>query len=296
MAPGLPHGTLRAGGRPLGIILIIVSALFFSTAGVFTKGVSADAWSVIFWRGVFAACLGIVYLMMKGRLWDEMRRMGRVGWLLAVIYASGTAAFIPAFKMTSIANVALIWASAPVLAATLAWLWFRQTVSTGFAVATAMVVLGTSVIVWGSVGQSRLTGDLLALWMTVMMVLIMTLYRCFPDAPTTLPTVVASLILLPIAGALTDPLQVSPQDTVLSALFGVSFVVASVTLSEGSRHLAPGETALLSLSETPWAILLAVLILAEIPAGQTLLGGAIIMAAVIWYQWVMLRAERVRPG
>ena len=76
--------------------------------------------------------------------------MGRVGWLLAVIYASGTAAFIPAFKMTSIANVALIWASAPVLAATLAWLWFRQTVSTGFAVATAMVVLGTSVIVWAN--------------------------------------------------------------------------------------------------------------------------------------------------
>ena len=58
MAPGLPHGTLRAGGRPLGIGLIIVSALFFSTAGVFTKGVSADAWSVIFWRGVFAAGLG----------------------------------------------------------------------------------------------------------------------------------------------------------------------------------------------------------------------------------------------
>ena len=131
-----------------------------------------------------------------------------------------------------------------------------------------------------------------------MMVLIMTLYRCFPDAPTTLPTVVASLILLPIAGGLTDPLQVSPQDTVLSAqpVRGVLCCRLSDAVRRVTSSCPPGETALLSLSETPWAILLAVLILAEIPAGQTLLGGAIIMAAVIWYQWVMLRAERVRPG
>lgn len=292
MARVPPDGFLRAGGRPLGIVLIFVSALFFSTAGVFTKGVSADAWSVIFWRGVSAAFLGVLYLALISRLRSEMRRMRWTGWLLAVIYASGTAAFIPAFKLTSIANVALIWASAPVLAATVAWLWFRQTISLGFAIATVMVVLGTSVIVWGSVGTASLAGDLLALWMTVMMVLIMTLYRCYPETPTTLPTVMASLMLLPVAWLQTDLMQVPPGEIVLSALFGVTFVVASITLSEGSRHLAPGETALLSLSETPWAILLAVLVIAEIPDRQTLFGGAIIMAAVVWYQWSMLRAER----
>lgn len=109
-------GHLLQGGRPLGVMLIIASTLFFSTAGVFTKGVSADAWSVIFWRGVFAALLGILYLGMISKLRTKMRRMRRVGWCLAFIYASGTAAFIPAFKMTSIANVALIWSSAPLLA------------------------------------------------------------------------------------------------------------------------------------------------------------------------------------
>ena len=101
-------GHLLQGGRPLGVTLIIASTLFFSTAGVFTKGVYADAGSVIFWRGVFAALLGILYLGMIGRLRTEMRRMRRVGWCLAFIYASGTATFFPAFKMTSIANVALI--------------------------------------------------------------------------------------------------------------------------------------------------------------------------------------------
>ena len=98
--------------------------------------------------------------------------------------------------------------------------------------------------------------------MTAMMVLIMTIYRCYPDAPTTLPTVMASLILLPVAWLRADPMLIPLDEIMITSLFGVTFVVASVTLSEGSRHLAPGETALLSLGETPLAILLALLILA----------------------------------
>ena len=78
-------GHLLQGGRPLGVMLIIASTLFFSTAGVFTKGVYADAWSVIFWRGVFAALLGILYLGMIGRLRTAMRRMRRVGWWLGFV-------------------------------------------------------------------------------------------------------------------------------------------------------------------------------------------------------------------
>ena len=103
--------------------------------------------------------LGILYLGMIGRLRTEMRRMRRVGWCLAFIYASGTAAFIPAFKMTSIANVALIWSSPPLLAAMLAWLWFRQTVSFGFVLATWLAALGTLVVVWVSFGSASLAGD-----------------------------------------------------------------------------------------------------------------------------------------
>ena len=174
----------------------------------------------------------------------------------------------------------------------LAWLWFRQTVSFGFVLATLLAALGTLVVVWGSFGSASLACDLLAVWMTAMMVLIMTIYRCYPDALTTHPTVMASLILLPVAWLRADPMLIPLDEIMITSLFGVTFVVASVTLSEGSRHLAPGETALLSLGETPLAILLALLILAEYPSVQTLVGEGIIMAAVGWSQWAMLRAER----
>jgi drug/metabolite transporter (DMT)-like permease len=286
----------RSGLRPVtsgewlfGVWLVIISAIFFSSAGVFTKGVSADAWTIIFWRGLFAAACGFIYLLVIGRLRDEVRDFKTPAITLAVIYASGTAAFIPAFKLTSIANVALIWSSAPVLAGSLGWLLFGQRVSFGFVLACIAVIGGTFIIVYGSFGQAGLTGDLLALWMTLMMVLIMMIYRRFPETPTTLPTVGASLFLLPISWHFSDPLSAAPDEIALMALFGITFVIASITLAQGSKLVMPGETALLSISESPWAIILAILFLAEWPSMQTVIGGTVILSAVLWYQVMALR-------
>ena len=280
---------VTSGERVLGIWLVVISAIFFSTAGVFSKGVAADAWTIIFWRGIFAAACGFIYLLVIGRLRDEVRDFKAPSIAVSIVYASGTAAFIPAFKLTSIANVALIWSTAPVLAGLFAWWLFGQRVSFGFAMACAAVLGGTLVIVYGSFGGAGFVGDLLALWMTMMMVLIMMIYRRFPDTPSTLPTVAASILLLPVSLYFSEPLAAAPAEIALMALFGVTFVIASITLAQGSKFLSPGETALISVSETPWAILLAILFLAEFPSMQTVIGGTIIMAAVLWYQVMALR-------
>ena len=276
------------GDRAKGLWLVAVSALFLSTAGLFSKGIAADAWSIIFWRGVFAVAGAVLWLVVTGRFRGEAARFGRPSLALAVIYAAGTAAFIPAFKLTSVANVALIWSAAPVLAGALGWGLFGQRMTAGFLIACASVLAGTAIIVRGSFGGAHLGGDLLALWMTLMMVLIMIIYRRWPDTPVTLPTVAASLLLL-VGWMLGDPAAASVWQIALMALFGLTFVVASVTLAGGSSWLAPGETALVSVSETPWAILLAGLVLAEWPSPQTVIGGAVIMAAVLWYQVTALR-------
>jgi len=53
-----------------GVALVCISAIAFSTAGLFTKGVSADAWSVIFWRGVSAAVFTLVYALLRAGIFD----------------------------------------------------------------------------------------------------------------------------------------------------------------------------------------------------------------------------------
>ncbi len=104
-----------------GVFLVLISALVFSTAGVFTKGLHAEAWNIIFWRGLFAVIFTTAYAVWRGTLKAEFLGMGYSGWAAALVGASGTVAFISAFKLTTVANVSLIYAATSLLAALLAW-------------------------------------------------------------------------------------------------------------------------------------------------------------------------------
>ena len=97
------------------MILVIISAIVFSSAGIFTKGVDTDAWGVIFWRGTSAAAFTLGYLLLRGALAREIAAFRLPTLVVTLMMAAGTAAFIPAFKLSSVTNVALIYAAAPFL-------------------------------------------------------------------------------------------------------------------------------------------------------------------------------------
>ncbi|MEM0987278.1 MAG: EamA family transporter [Pseudomonadota bacterium] len=144
--------TALQGQYALGVALVVTAAVTYSTAGLFTKGVIAGAWAVIFWRGLFAAAFTTTWTLSRGNFRPNFFGIGRSGWAVAIIGALGTAAFIPAFKLTSIANVALIYAVAPLLAAALAWRFIGERMSTRTWLGCIGALAGVAVIVAGSVG------------------------------------------------------------------------------------------------------------------------------------------------
>lgn len=280
--------TLAAAPRPAaplshvaGVVLVCISALVFSTAGIFTKAVEANAWAVIFWRGLGAALLSLGYVALRGGLRDEIARFGGPALLAAVIGASGTAAFIPAFKLTSVTNVVLIWATAPFVAACLAWLLIGERPGRRILVTSLLALLGVALTLRGSVGTGNLTGDLLALWMTLMMAAFYVIYRVWPDTPTVLPNVLSSLFLLVPGWYLGAPMLTARPEIGILLAFGLVFAVASITLTEGARRIPAAQTALLGALETPLAPLWAWLILGELPTLWALIGGTLVLIAVI---------------
>ncbi len=273
-------------------MLVLFSAIVFSTAGVFTKGVDSGAWEIIFWRGAFAAAFTILYVLWRGSFRRDFIRMGISGWAVALIGASGTAAFIPAFKLTTMANVALIYAAAPLVAVLLAWVWIRERMTWSVMLGCGGAIAGVIIIVGGSLDQVNLHGDLLALWMTIVMATLMVIYRRFPQTPAAGPAAMSSLVLLPLALTLGEPFSIPLYDFFVMAAFGLSFAIASVTLAEGMKRIPAGETALLSALETPLAPLLGWILFAEIPARATWVGGLVIVLAVLGTQAKALLGRR----
>lgn len=267
-----------------GVLLVCISAIAFSTAGLFTKGVSADVWVVIYWRGISAAAVTLGYVMLSGGFWHEMARFRWAAVLATLLSASGTLAFIPAFKLTSIANVALIWASAPFITALLAWLVLKERPSRRVVLASGVAIAGVFVVISGSFGGGNLLGDSLAFWMTLMIAGLMVLYRRWPETPVALPNVLASLVLLPASLWFSAPMQVAPMELWILLGFGVLFAVASVTFVMGAKFLPAAETALFSALETPLAPIWAFLLLGELPTVAAVIGGTMILSALIWSQ------------
>ena len=268
-----------------GIILILISATVFSTAGLFVKGVESDAWTILFWRGLSAAIFTVIYVAWRGTLQREFMGMGKPGIMAAIVGALATIAFIPSFKFTSIANVSLIYAAVPFVAAAIAWLWMREKPTPTVLVASLAAFSGVVIIVGGSLHSVNLRGDLLALWMTIGMAGYLCIYRRYPNTPAAGPAVLLSLLLVPSGLLFSDPLSASLHEITVMCSFGLVFSVASVTMAEGARRLPAAETALLSALETPLAPLWAFMLFTEIPTAYTVIGGAIILVALLGSQW-----------
>ena len=265
----------------MGVFLLLASATTYSTAGVFTKGVEVGVWAVIFWRGVFAGLITTIWVASRRTFHPEFTGMGWPGLAVGMIGAAGTATFITSFTLTSIANVAVIYAMAPLIAAAIAWILIGEKAGRNTTLGMVISIGGVVVLLAGSVGSVNLIGDGLALTMTFAMATIMVIYRAHPQTPSAGPSVAQSLFLLPIALMFGSPFDIAIVEIAVLAIFGMLFAIASVTLAEGAKRVPSGQAALLGTLETPLAPILAFLFLSEIPPNLTILGGAIVLVAIL---------------
>ena len=270
----------------LGSILVVLSAVAWSTAGIFTKGVAADVWTVLLWRGLLAAGVMTAWLAWRrGRHGlADWKHLGWAGWAAATVSSAATICFIAAFKNTAVANVAIIYATAPFAAAAIAWVWMRETPGLATLAAAGLCLAGVTVMVGGSAGTPDLTGDLLALGMTALMALMMVIMRRHSDRPMTLAVgPVSCLQLVAIAWVMGAHLDVTARELVLLAGFGVVHPSATVLLAEGVLRIRAAEAALIGALEVPLAPLWSLLILAEIARMPTVAGGAVVLVTLAWY-------------
>ncbi|WP_108882107.1 EamA family transporter [Anderseniella sp. Alg231-50] len=278
------HDT-SAQDQILGIALVLASTVVFSLSGVLTKAIVSDTWTIACWRGLFGAVLIAAYVVWqrpKGHGSTSLR-LGWRGWLLASVGSLASLAFIAAFKMTYVANVAIIYATVPFAAAFLEWALMRQKVRHPTMVAAAICVAGVVVMVGTGVGSVNLLGDFVAVLMMLGNALYMVLIRVFSKTPVVLAGAASALQLFVIGWIFTDPLDVSLHDGLLLILFGVCFAIAVILWTEGTKLITAAESGLLGSAEVPLAILMAWIFLAEIPPLASFIGGVMVLGAILWH-------------
>lgn len=270
--------------KRLGPVLIVLAAISWSTAGFFTRFIGLDAWTILLWRGAFGGLFVGVYLMaLYGRgAASQFRALGLMGWIIVVCETLGMIAFVPALKLTTVANVAIIYSTVPLITAGLAWIWIRERTSARLIVLSAISLVGVLIMVSGSLQRGDLVGDALAFAMTMGMAVTTVVLRRHPDIPFPIIAFLANIFSACFIFPLASHSFVSSGDLWNLAAFGfVQMALGLVLFGIGARLAPAGEVALIGTIETPLAPLWVWLIFGEAPPTTSLVGGAIVMASVL---------------
>jgi drug/metabolite transporter (DMT)-like permease len=268
-----------------GIALVVAAAVAWSTAPFFTRLLPFDSWTILFWRGLFGGGLiAVVLVVTQGRAGlRDLTRMGSSGWLVASLSTLGMVCFIPALQLTSVSNVAVIIATGPFVAAAFAWIWLREAVRWQTMLASLVALCGVAIIVGHTRASSDILGIALACLMTVAIAAMTVTVRTHRNTPmvaaAALSNLLGSVISIPFAQGIAG---VTASDLMVLAMFGFFQVALGLTLFMlGSRLLPSGQATLIATLETPLMPFWVWLAFQEVPASRALVGGALVMGAVI---------------
>jgi drug/metabolite transporter (DMT)-like permease len=274
----------QAAQYRLGLVLVTASAIAWSTAGYFTRLVPLDSWTLLFWRGVFAASGLVLYMLAtQGRAaWRQFVALGKDGWLFALLAAGAMICYITSLTMTTVAHVAIIYGTVPFLAAGLGWLALRERPSRTAIVASLAALAGVVAMVGGSVAEGSLRGDALAFAMTAGMAAIIVISRHNRTIPMMAASCGSALISALIAWPLSAASTPTAEQLCYLALFGlINLALGMILFTLGSRMIPAVETALIGALDGPLAPIWVWLAFGERPGHSTILGGILVFGAVM---------------
>ena len=278
-----------------GIGTVLLATLAWSFSGVFTRLLTTDIWTAIAWRSFFGGLfLVIPYLAMNGR--QSLRvlaSIGRPGILFILCQVVCQACTVGGLYLTSVANVTVIYATSPFLAAGLAWWLMRERMRRRTIVAGLVSLAGILIIVAGSLGGGHLLGDLLAIGMTVSFAFIIVIPRARKDLPLLPTTILSAFATTLIFAPFSAPATLDLHNWSVLAGFGLTnFSIALFLFVFGARRVSAAEAALIGTLEIVFAPFWVWAMFAERPATATLIGGGLVLAVIVWHTYRDLRDPR----
>src|SRR6056297_2522582 len=288
-------------GRGRGMALVFMAGVLWSTVGLGIRMIEDGTASQILLTRSVGLCV-LLYGVSRLRTGRDPFGLARAtGWSgllggLSLVGAYGGGIY--AIQTTSVANAMLLFASAPFMAAVLGQIFLAERVRPHTWIAIGVAMLGIALMVRDQTAAASLTGNLAALGAAVgfaVFTVIIRKGRMGDMLPLVFISGLAGIVLMvAVCLALGLPLVMGARDTGIALTMGVFQVGAGLVLyTIGSKSVPAAELTLLSLAEVVLGPVWVWLALGEQVSRNTLMGGAVLLAAIAGN--AMLGARRKRP-
>ena len=229
----------------------------------------------------------VIYLMTRQNPIHLALRKGFSGLVCGLALVVSYVAGIYSLQNTSVANTLLLFSTAPFITAVLARVFLGEGVRWQTWVAIVIAMGGVLVMVLGDTRQAALLGDLAALAAALGFAVFTILLRRGKSSDMIPSVLISGLLSIPIMALLCvlegQPLAIQFNDYAIATALGIFQMGMGLFLfTLGSRVLTAASLALLSLSEVFFAPLWVWIFLDEAINEHTLLGGGILLLAIVW--------------
>ena len=267
------------------VLLVFLAGVCWSVGGVMLRCMeSATGWQVLFYRavGMTVTLLLLLALRYRWRLVTVFRAAGMAGSIGGFCLATAFTCNIFSMLHTTVATTLFMQSTQIFFAAVIGRVLLQERVRLATWVAMAVALTGVGVMVAEGVMHGTLAGSLLGLVTGLTVAGFAVALRAGHTVEMLPCACVAGAFSAMAGGLMAEGLVVTPHDLGLSLVMGVGqFALGFTLFTLGASHVPAAELMVVALSEVVLAPLWVWLGIGERPSALTLLGGAIIMAAIV---------------
>ena len=279
-----------------GPLLIFLGALSLSFGGLIVKSFEgATLWQILFWRSVFFSLTVLAFLIItyKKKLFNSFYLSGLPGLIGGVILSIGFCGYVFAMYNTTVANTNFIISLQILFLAIFGYFFLKEKISSTTLFSIILAVIGVSTMVGNSLTSGELSGNLAAFLMPITFAVLIIIVRKFPTVDMVPAQFVAGICCCLIGYMLSNKIMISYHDIFLGFLAGffqIGFGFIFITI--GARTTPSAMVGIIMLSESVLGPLWAFLFASERPSMFSLIGGAIIIFAVLIQFYTLLNKSK----
>ena len=277
------------------ILIVLIAGIFWSFGPLVVRHIDNAQlipWQYLFFRGsVIFLVLNIYLFLAEGQKFiGNYSRIGLSGLIGGVSLGIANISFILSITTTTAAVTMMMLATQPFVAAILAYIFLKEKISKTTFIAITVAAAGIIFMSLDSKGEGTLFGLINGLLSSLGFAGFTVSLRWRKNTPKFTTVAIAGIFCSAVAILVLlfndSNIFISLKNSSLSALHGFLVCTGLILFSMKSRYLPATDLTLLSLTEVlggifwvwlPWFGI------NEIPSVNTLIGGAIIISAIIFY-------------
>ena len=279
-----------------GPLLVFFGATSLSFGGMIVKSFEgATLWQILFWRSLFFILVVSIFLLItyKKNVFSAFKKSGFPGLIGGIVLSSGFCGYVFAMYNTTVANANFIIQTQTIFLAIFGYLFLKEKISKLTLISIILAISGIILMVGGSLSPGQMSGNIAAFIMPVSFAILIIIIRKYPDVDMIPLQLIAGIVAMSVGYFVAGKINISSYDIFLGFLAGffqLGFGFIFITI--GARSTPSAIVGIIMLTEAILGPFWAWLFVSENPPFIVLIGGSIVLFAVLLQFYNVIKLEK----